>query len=248
MTSVSAPATHAQVDSFHQTAHFLTSSHAHQQLHPGQIHPRRQHPQDRKSNLYFQMGAKQGGFFQTAVAGYRSAHGTLRGGGRLRRKGPNLLVLGRRPALSAASLVLERSGLGEQPRLSRRFCGFRPPHHSPLPGVSRDLLSGASAALQPLQHHRLFPRHPMRKMSRPGKRTCRSREIQAASSATAILNPARFSRDRQMDLCAWCHAGHGQPLLPSFSYLPGNPWTNTFTFRRPIPIRRWMSMATRSTC
>jgi hypothetical protein len=38
-----------------------------------------------------------------------------------------------------------------------------------------------------------------------------------------ILNPARLSRDRQMDLCAWCHAGHGVPLLPTFSYVPGNP-------------------------
>jgi hypothetical protein len=39
----------------------------------------------------------------------------------------------------------------------------------------------------------------------------------------AILNPARFSRERQMDLCAWCHAGHGNPILPSFLYVPGSP-------------------------
>jgi hypothetical protein len=45
----------------------------------------------------------------------------------------------------------------------------------------------------------------------------------AAKSAidTAILNPARFSRDRQMDLCAWCHAGAGVSLQPAFSYVPG---------------------------
>jgi hypothetical protein len=24
-----------------------------------------------------------------------------------------------------------------------------------------------------------------------------------------------------MDLCAWCHAGHGDALLPSFAYKPG---------------------------
>jgi hypothetical protein len=37
----------------------------------------------------------------------------------------------------------------------------------------------------------------------------------------AIINPASFSRDRQMDLCAWCHAGPGVPIVPSFSYTPG---------------------------
>jgi hypothetical protein len=26
-----------------------------------------------------------------------------------------------------------------------------------------------------------------------------------------------------MDLCAWCHAGHGVALLPAFSYIPGEP-------------------------
>lgn len=45
----------------------------------------------------------------------------------------------------------------------------------------------------------------------------------APTSASGILNPSRFSRDRQLDLCAWCHGGLGQPLLPAFSYVPGEP-------------------------
>jgi hypothetical protein len=45
-----------------------------------------------------------------------------------------------------------------------------------------------------------------------------------ATATTAILNPARFSRDRQIDLCALCHSGAGaQTMEPSFSYLPGEP-------------------------
>jgi hypothetical protein len=56
----------------------------------------------------------------------------------------------------------------------------------------------------------------------PGKEHV-EQEKSKPQSATAILNPARFPRERQMDLCAWCHAGHGQPLLPSFSYRPGDP-------------------------
>jgi hypothetical protein len=38
----------------------------------------------------------------------------------------------------------------------------------------------------------------------------------------AIVNPARLSRDRQMDTCALCHAGVGVSLQPPFSWRPGD--------------------------
>ncbi len=42
------------------------------------------------------------------------------------------------------------------------------------------------------------------------------------SSPEAILNPAKFSRDRQVDLCALCHNGsRSEELVPAFSYVPG---------------------------
>lgn len=48
-----------------------------------------------------------------------------------------------------------------------------------------------------------------------------------------ILNPATFSRDRQVDLCAECHNGiQREAITPAFSYLPGQPLTNYF---KPIP-------------
>jgi Cytochrome c554 and c-prime len=43
------------------------------------------------------------------------------------------------------------------------------------------------------------------------------------ASELTILNPSRFSRARQMDLCAWCHAGQGVSIAPPFSYHPGEP-------------------------
>jgi hypothetical protein len=48
--------------------------------------------------------------------------------------------------------------------------------------------------------------------------------VSAASSGQAILNPAHFSRDRQVDLCALCHNGaqHAE-LAKAFSYVPGEP-------------------------
>jgi hypothetical protein len=55
------------------------------------------------------------------------------------------------------------------------------------------------------------------------KSAARSTSGVAPGSTFGILNPARFSRERQMDLCAWCHAGVGWPLLPAFTYRPGDP-------------------------
>jgi hypothetical protein len=39
----------------------------------------------------------------------------------------------------------------------------------------------------------------------------------------AIVNPARLSRQQQIDACALCHGGVGQPRAPSFGYVPGTP-------------------------
>jgi len=49
---------------------------------------------------------------------------------------------------------------------------------------------------------------------------------------SAILNPARFSRDRQIDLCAWCHGGVGTSAAPPFSYVPGEPLDDYVKLRR----------------
>lgn len=49
-----------------------------------------------------------------------------------------------------------------------------------------------------------------------------TRTIVSSTGDTTILNPARFVRDRQVDLCALCHSGGKRvELAPAFSYLPG---------------------------
>ena len=40
--------------------------------------------------------------------------------------------------------------------------------------------------------------------------------------AEDIVNPASLPRDRQMDLCALCHAGPGTPKAAAFSFTPGD--------------------------
>ncbi len=39
-----------------------------------------------------------------------------------------------------------------------------------------------------------------------------------------IINPRKLTRDRQVELCAYCHNGiQREPLAPAFSYVPGKP-------------------------
>jgi hypothetical protein len=40
-------------------------------------------------------------------------------------------------------------------------------------------------------------------------------------TATAILNPASFPRDRQVDACTLCHAGAAEAIAPPLSFVPG---------------------------
>jgi len=54
------------------------------------------------------------------------------------------------------------------------------------------------------------------------------------SIGQAIQNPAKFSRDRQVNLCALCHSGiQREAIAPAFSYLPGQPLSNYF---KPLPV------------
>jgi hypothetical protein len=54
-----------------------------------------------------------------------------------------------------------------------------------------------------------------------------------AGESTAVLNPAKFTRDLQVDGCAVCHSGiQRRALLPAYSYVPGKPLKGYF---EPMP-------------
>jgi hypothetical protein len=47
--------------------------------------------------------------------------------------------------------------------------------------------------------------------------------------ADSIVNPAKLSRERQVELCAYCHSGiQREALQPAFSYMAGQPLANYF--------------------
>jgi len=58
-----------------------------------------------------------------------------------------------------------------------------------------------------------------------------------APSESGILNPAKFSRDRKVDLCAECHNGiQRTSLAPAFSYIPGQPLSNYYKQLAPADV------------
>lgn len=48
--------------------------------------------------------------------------------------------------------------------------------------------------------------------------------------AAAIVNPKKLPRDRQIDVCALCHAGPGNSLTPPLSFTPGDDLARHLVF------------------
>jgi hypothetical protein len=55
---------------------------------------------------------------------------------------------------------------------------------------------------------------------------------------SAIVNPHRLPRDRQMDVCGLCHAGSGTSLQPALSFVPGDVLDHFLTFPQLAPNAR----------
>lgn len=82
----------------------------------------------------------------------------------------------------------------------------------------------------------------------------RERSVLHAMKGPAIVNPARLSRQRQMDACAQCHGGLGQPIAPTFSYVAGRPLERYLTLDQLPPTAtvdvhgNQVALLTRSRC
>jgi hypothetical protein len=54
----------------------------------------------------------------------------------------------------------------------------------------------------------------------------------------AIVNPARLSRARQLDICGQCHEGLGTSITPPLSFVPGDELDRHLTFAKLAPSAR----------
>jgi hypothetical protein len=184
--------------------------------------------------LYFKMEAKPNGFYQTAVAGWPGQLKTrtermdivvgsgVRGQSYLYWHGDQLYELpvsywsdGNRwinsPGFKDGTMIFSRAVIPRCMECHATFLRARSPdplsnQYDPaslVTGIGCERCHGPGEAHIALHQ---------------AKKTAATVE----ASPETILNPARFSRYRQVDLCALCHNGiRSEELVPAFSYVPG---------------------------
>jgi len=216
-------------ETFHQTAHYLTSRLPSADSIHGKFTPGENLLQTSNPVIFFRMDANDKGFFQTAVIG-KAPHTTLH-----TERFDLVIGSGRK---GQTYLFWKGDQLFELPVSYWAFAG----HWTDSPGY-RDGFINFNRLVLPrcLGCHATY----FESLSPPGNRYNHSNYVLGISCETchgggrehitrrsaksepesgqAIVNPARLSRDRQMDLCALCHAGAGVQLNRAFIYTPGEP-------------------------
>ncbi len=193
--------------------------------------------------LYFRMDAKDGGFYQTAVFGeppHTKEHSAMFGivigsGGKgqtyLYWKGDELFQLPVSYWTPLGQWVNSPGYLDGEANFDRpvpprcvecHATYFRSLASSrPMNRFDRtDFVVGISCE----RCHGAGQEHASRHSSQAG-----------ATAGEAIANPAKFSRDRQIEVCAQCHGGFGEEIAPAFSFKPGEPLANFIKLQQPAP-------------
>src|ERR1700678_1147277 len=229
-----------KVNAFHQTAHYLTSRVPNGDSILGKFAPGANTLKTSNPDLFFRMDEKEDGFFQTAGQGI-APYITER--------------------TEKIALVVGSGGKGQTYLFWTGDQLFQLPvsYWTELGWVNspgyRDGIVNFDRPIIPrcLECHATYfqsiPPPPNRyskagfvlgitceKCHGPGREHVQRESSKVSGSAdSAILNPAKFSRDRQIDLCSWCHAGLGVALAGSFSYRPGEPIDQSIELPQPDP-------------
>ncbi len=191
--------------------------------------------------LYFKMERKDNGYSQTAVTGW---------GSQLQSRTERMDLMTGSGRRGATYLYWQGDQLFELP-VSYWTDGHRwinsPGYENGSANFSRPVNPGClechASFIQPLSGDPTTNRYDRATLVTgitceychgPGaEHIARQKAGTARSSGEAILNPATFSRDRQVDLCALCHNGiQREAITPAFSYVPGRPLSDYF---KPLP-------------
>jgi hypothetical protein len=188
--------------------------------------------------LYFKMEAKDGGYYETAVTGWGKQVQT--------RTEPIDIVTGS-GVRGATYLYWQGNRLYELPvsywtdgRQWINSPGYENGSVDFLRPVNPGCLECHATYIRPLSQDPATNRYDRNSLVTgiscerchgPGAEHVTRQKAGSASASTgrAILNPAKFSRDRQVDLCALCHNGiQREAIAPAFSYMPGKPLSDYF--------------------
>jgi hypothetical protein len=237
-----------KVESYHKTAHFITSQVANKDTVVGNFTPGANTMTTANPNLSFRMDVKGDDFFQTAIWGPPSDSAPD--------SASSSPAPGTRTRTERLDLVIGSGGKGQTYLYWRENELFQLPvgystvlhHWINSPGYT-DGTANFERPIIPrcLECHATYfdsvfpgPEFNMyntenfvlgiscERCHGPGRAHSESYGSKSPASparaAASIVNPAKLSPARRADVCAQCHGGQGErEILPAFTYVPGQP-------------------------
>jgi hypothetical protein len=209
--------------SYSTTAHLLTSQAPTKESILGSFAEGKNVLNTSNPHLYFRMDSKPDGFYQTSVSvlsGVNSSRSermdVVVGSGRrgqtyLYWKGDQLFQL-------PVSYWTDLAAWNNSPGYRDGEANFE---KRVIPDCLGCHLSYAAAVGSPISSNRYIPESLVLGIScerchGPGRQ-----HVEAMTAKKYIINPAKLTRDRQIDVCAQCHGGLRTPRKDPFSYVPG---------------------------
>lgn len=230
----------AKIETFHRTAHYLTSRLPDASSILGTFTPGRNVMKTSNPDLFFRMDQKGNEFFQTAVEGEtpfitertEQFAFVIGSGG----KGQTYLFWKGNELFQLPVSYWDELGWVNSPGYRDGVANFGRPVIPRCLECHGSCFQSLAPPLNRFRHSGFILGITCEKCHGPGRDHAERFSAKASSAAgSGILNPGRFSRDRQMDLCAWCHAGAGTSLQPAFSYVPGEPLDTSLRLSEPAP-------------
>jgi hypothetical protein len=217
-----------------QSAHHLASRPANRDSIHGKFTPGGNLLRTANPNVYFQMKAEGDAFFQAAMARFPPSEV-------LTRQEPFDLVIGS-GRKGQTYLYWKGSRLFELPVSLWSETGEwmnSPGYIDGLPNFDRAIIPRCMECHATFIESRGLPNvyDKASLLTGIGCEKCHGPGRAHAQSPTAsnIVNPAKLSRARQIDLCALCHAGVGEAKGASFAFLPGDDLAKFVTLPKDPP-------------
>jgi len=230
----------AKVESFHRTGHYLTSRMPSRESILGNFSPGENVLKTWNPELYFRMEEKDGEFYQTAVEGEAPAENLRRerialvfgSGG----KGQTYSYWRGDEMFQLPVSYWRRLGWVNSPGYEDGVANFGRPIPPRCLECHGTYFEAVAASENAYKKTGFVVGIECERCHGPGRaHSERYASKRGAGAETGILNPAHFSRERQLDLCALCHGGVGKPLQPSFSYVAGEALDKYIAFPRLDP-------------